>query len=149
MSKQRMLCLECGHKNDDGQNVCPEDGTPLVSTIISNYELLDRLSSDVETVTYSAKHRKFDRKNLRITLRKRTDAEAAEEFIRYARDTAKSESRGGTTDLGLSDDGAYMFVVYDPFAIDEVQHPTIEQSILLTETVTELMNARNRHQDPN
>jgi hypothetical protein len=149
MSKERRLCLECGRKNDNGQNVCPEDGTPLVSTIISHYELLDKLSSDVETVTYSARHRRLNRRNLRITLRKRTDAEAAEEFIKYARETAKRESLGGTTDVGLSDDGTYMFFVYDPNAVDEVQNPTIEHSILMHETVSELINTLNPRQDPN
>jgi hypothetical protein len=148
MAKPRMLCLECGLRSENDQTECPEDGTKLISTIIQNYEMLEKLSSDVETVTYSARHRYLDRFNLKITLRRRTDAEAAEEFIRYARETAKMEAAGGgTSDLGLSEDGTYMFVVFDPNGKDEVQHPTIEQSILLTETVTELIESQNRRKD--
>ena len=148
MAKQRMLCLECGYKSSDGTTVCPEDGMKLISTVLSSYELMDKLSSDVETFTYSARHRYLERKGLKITLRPRTNADAAEEFIQYARDTAKNEMPGtGTMDLGVTDDGQYMFVVFDPSTKDEVQNPTIEHKILLTETVSELTNPRRRRDE--
>jgi hypothetical protein len=140
------LCPECGIKSDNAET-CPKDGVKLVPMIIADYELLEKLSSDVATVTYSARHRHYGRSNLKITLRERTDAEAAEEFIQYARATAKIEApNGGTMDLGLTDDGTYMFVVFDPNARDEVQNATIENKILMTEAVLELLNKRQQDQ---
>jgi len=139
MTNQTMLCLDCGFQSQQGQPVCPKDGRQLVSNIVSHYELVDRVSSDLDTVTYSARHLDQERPSLKITLRPRTDAEAAEEFIQYARQTAKmSAPNGGTLDVGLTDDGTYMFFVFDPNNKDELQNPTIEHQILLIDAVSEL-----------
>jgi hypothetical protein len=112
----------------------------LVSPVVSHYELKDKISSDLETVTYSARHLTENKPNLKITLRPRTTSEAAEEFIQYARQTAKLMSpTGGTLDVGLTEDGSYMFFVFDPENRDELQNPTIEHQILLCDAVSELV----------
>jgi len=140
MTNQTMLCLDCGFKSEHGPGLCPKDGGHLMSPIVSHYELLSKIGSDLETIVFSARHLEHDSAKLKITLRRRTTAEAAEEFIQYARQTAKSMSpEGGTLDVGLTEDGTFMFFVFDPENRDELQNPTIEHQILMMDAVTELV----------
>jgi hypothetical protein len=111
----------------------------LKGRIVSNYEILEKLSSDDSTVTYSARDTVSRRESLRITVRATSDAAAADEFVRVARERAKMEGLGSATlDVGVSDDGSFMFIVFDPKAQNEMRNPTMEQSIILSETVLEL-----------
>ena len=165
MTNNKMLCLLCGQEQE-GLTHCPADGVKLVSLrsepegehetpsqeyrnlqgrFISNCKIIDRLSIEGETVTYSAQHLISGSLNLKVKVRPITDAAGAAEFIQHARQCARAEGMDAATmDLGVSSDGYFMFIILDPDAKDEVPNPTIEQSMLLAETVKELMKHQTR-----
>jgi hypothetical protein len=162
VTNNKIICLLCGLEQEGTLTHCPADGVKLVSLrdelesehqtptneeyrnlegrFISNCKVIDKLGIDGETVTYSAQHLISGRSNLKIKVRPITDAAGAAEFIQHARQCARVEGLDAATiDLGVATDGYFMFIILDPEATDEVPNPTIEQSMLLAETVRQLI----------